>query len=312
MEGQEQEEKLVPTVAEFEEEFLAYARANNRPSEVVSKEKALRVHIVPFFGTRKLNEIDTRDIERFKAALKDKNLKPKSMRTYIGTLARMLRLAAKWKIIERAPEFENVRVPLPEFRFFSHEESERLIQAADPEWRCMILTALRTGLRIGELLALRKEDVDLKAGRLVVRRSMYRGQVGPTKTGRNREVPLGTAVLGALKAHWHLKGPLVFCKEDGQTLTDRECRRPLDRACRKAGLPQVGWHVLRHSFASQLTMRGAPLKAVQELLGHSQISMTQRYAHLSPEVRREAVALLDTKQSYGNLTATQTTNAVNR
>jgi integrase len=65
------------------------------------------------------------------------------------------------------------------------------------------------------------------------------------------------------------------------------------RACRKAFLDTFGWHVLRHSFASHLVMRGAPLKAVQELLGHATIDMTMRYAHLSPAAKNEAIALLD-------------------
>jgi site-specific recombinase XerD len=68
---------------------------------------------------------------------------------------------------------------------------------------------------------------------------------------------------------------------------------PLYRACRKAGLRKVGWHTLRHSFASHLVMRGEPLKSVQELLGHSSITTTMRYAHLSPNVCRDAVNNLD-------------------
>src|ERR1700722_3016814 len=70
-------------------------------------------------------------------------------------------------------------------------------------------------------------------------------------------------------------------------------RGPLWRACSRAGISRITWHVLRHTFASHLAMRGAPLKAVQELLGHASIEMTMRYAHLSPQVGRQAVALLD-------------------
>ncbi len=76
-------------------------------------------------------------------------------------------------------------------------------------------------------------------------------------------------------------------------LKKNECKHPLWRACRRAGLRRIGWHVLRHTFASHLVMRGVPLKAVQELMGHATIDMTMRYAHLSPHVAREAVKVLD-------------------
>jgi site-specific recombinase XerD len=80
----------------------------------------------------------------------------------------------------------------------------------------------------------------------------------------------------------------------GRVLTKKgECKHPLWSACKRAGLRRIGWHVARHSFASHLAMRGAPIKAIQELLGHATIAMTMRYAHLSPEVARDAVSLLD-------------------
>ncbi|WP_228530701.1 MULTISPECIES: site-specific integrase [Myxococcaceae] len=140
---------------------------------------------------------------------------------------------------------------------------------------------------------MRWEDVDLVAGRLVVRRTVWRGHFGSPKGGRSREVPLNARALDALQAHPHLRGPFVFCDAARTYLKNDTVRSALLRACRRAGLREVGWHTLRHTFASHLVMRGAVLKSVQELLGHASLEMTMRYAHLSPDVRRDAVGLLD-------------------
>jgi integrase len=150
---------------------------------------------------------------------------------------------------------------------------------------------------MGELRALRWQDVDLVARKLVVRRSVAKNDVGTPKSGRSREVDLSPELVSVLKVHRHLRSELVFCHETGRMFTENECKHPLWRACKRAGLREIGWHTLRHTFASQLVMRGAPLKAVQELLGHADIHMTMRYSHLSPSVRCEAVALLDSKQA---------------
>lgn len=85
--------------------------------------------------------------------------------------------------------------------------------------------------------------------------------------------------------------------------TKGESKHPLWRACKRAGLRRIGWHVLRHTFASHLVMRKAPIKAVQEvqeLMGHSTVQMTERYAHLSPDVRKDAVRLLDRPGPHGH------------
>lgn len=94
-------------------------------------------------------------------------------------------------------------------------------------------------------------------------------------------------------------GPLVFHNADGSHITDNQAKCYARRAFRKAHLDKPGWHVLRHTFASHLVIRGAPLKAVQELLGHATIDMTMRYAHLSPAAKIEAIRLL-----HGNHVAT--------
>jgi site-specific recombinase XerD len=149
--------------------------------------------------------------------------------------------------------------------------------------------------------------VDLVTGRLVVRRSVYRAdKIGTPKSGKDREIPLNAEALQAMKQHRHVRGPLVFCQNDGAMLAETETCRPLAMACKVAGLRTVSWHTLRHTFASHLVMRGQPLKAVQELMGHASIEMTMRYAHLSPEVRRDAVNALSAprvRQHDGNAAA---------
>ncbi len=104
--------------------------------------------------------------------------------------------------------------------------------------------------------------------------SVLCGHIDTPKNGRSRVVPMTNNVHDALKHHRHLVGPLVFCNVDGACLTDNQTKRRLYRACRKAFLEKFGWHVLRHTFANSLAINGAPLKAIQELLGHASIDMT--------------------------------------
>ncbi len=140
----------------------------------------------------------------------------------------------------------------------------------------------------------------------MVRRTLWNKQEVLPKGGRVREVPLGNDVIAALKAHRHLRGPYVFCNEKGERLTHSKVKRVIPRACVKAGLAKrLTTHDLRHSFASHLVMLGQSLKAIQELLGHTTIEMTMRYAHLSPDVKRDAVRLLDALPEAESSTAVE-------
>lgn len=302
------ETEPAPLFGAFAEEFMStYAETNNKPSEVQSKRSTLRVHLTPFFGRMRLDAIGLREIELFKAKKLKEKMAPKSINNHLTILRRLLAVAVEWGQLTHIPLVKWLRVPDPEFDFFTFDEAERLVAGADGLWQPMITLALKTGLRLGELLALRWDDVDLVNGRLVVRRAAARGVIGTPKNGRSREIPLSADALRALKGHRHLKGELVFSDEKGKLLAKTATKWPLWRACKRAGLRRIGWHVLRHTFASHLVMRGAPIKAAQELLGHSTVEMTMRYAHLSPDVRRDAVCLLDgpSNEANGNLTATR-------
>jgi integrase len=237
--------------------------------------------------------IGSREIERFKSDKLADTLSPKTINNCLTILRKTLAVAVDWQILKVVPPVKWLRVPSTKFDFLTFEEADRLIAAADGEWSAMITVALKTGLRQGELLALSWDDVDLVAGRLVVSRNLSQGEITTPKNGKTREIPLGDDVLASLKRHRHLRGEVVFCQSDGRRLTKGETKHPLWRACKRAGLRRIGWHVLRHTFASHLVMRKAPIKAVQELMGHSTVMMTERYAHLSPDVRKDAVRLLD-------------------
>ena len=153
--------------------------------------------------------------------------------------------------------------------------------------------ALRTGLRLGELFALTWDDVDFVNSKILVRRNWTHGKLVPPKSGKERKVPMSPELARELRGARHLKSDLVFCREDGTYLSYENLRSAFKRTQRSAGLPRNTPHGMRHSFASQLVMASAPLKVVQELLGHADINMTMRYAHVAPGVTDDYVARLD-------------------
>jgi site-specific recombinase XerD len=113
-------------------------------------------------------------------------------------------------------------------------------------------------------------------------------------------VPLTVRLKAALKAHRHLRADRVLCHPGGEPFTQSAIESALRFSCRQAGLRVIGSHVLRHTFCSHLAMRGAAPKAIQDLVGHSTLTMTLRYMHLAPSALREAIGLLDFGQPVGN------------
>lgn len=292
-----QEQVKCITLAEFEAQFMEHATNNNKASQQKTKRDILRKHLIPAFGALKLDEITAEKVESYKAQKLKEDLKAKTVNNQLGVLHKALSLAVKWEKLAKMPEFEWLDEDEAAFDFLTFEEADRLVSAFDPRWKNMAIVALNTGLRLGELSALQWDAIDLQVGRLRVIRNVYRRTVGKPKGGKSREVPLNQKAIEALKdQRKRVVGPTrVFL--NGQNNPIDTYNGPSDwiaRACRQAGLRNVGWHVLRHTFASHLVMRGVSLKAVQELLGHATLEMTMRYAHLAPSIKADAVALLDT------------------
>lgn len=299
-----------PLIDDFAAEFLdKYARANNKPSEYDSKEQILRQHIVPFWTGHRLDELQDEDIESYKAAKLKAGLEPKTINNHLAVLSKMMNVALDWKRIARAPRIKRLKVPEPEFDFLTFEEAAKLADhAGGYPFGDMIRLGLHTGLRQGELLGLRVSDV--YPARIVIRQSIVRGKKGTPKSHKPREIPLNKTAKAALVpgcVGFGQVGAEVFrnvtetrpigiddlVMRVSKALTKGECKWPLWNACARAGLRRIGWHVLRHTFASHLAMKGVPILTIRDLMGHADIKQTLRYAHLAPAMHVEAVKLLD-------------------
>jgi integrase len=296
----------VPTLKEFAPRFLdGYARANrHKPSGIAAKEMILRVHLIPALGHKKLNAIANDDIQRLKYWLRPKAVK--TVNNILTVLNVLLRKAVEWSVTDRMPcSIRLLPVPKPSASFHDFEEYERLVESARGEAQTYLIVLLGgdAGLRCGEIIALEWRDIDLSKRQLCVRRSDWNGQITVPKGGRHRYIPLTRRLAEALRDHRHLRSPLVLCQDSASPLTRQIVQYRVSRAAKGANVLK-GVHVLRHTFCSHLAMRGAPARAIQELAGHQELQMTQRYMHLSPAALDAAIQLLD----RGNNVAT--TNGV--
>ena len=277
---------------EFATEFMTdHVNPGNKPSELAAKNSILRLHLLPFFGNMLLKEIEGTSINRFTKRQVEKGLSNKTVNNQLILLRTILGCALDADNIAKLPKIRKLKVPEAKIEFLSEDEASRLlIQAGqDSEWLAAISVALHCGLRLGELIALKWEDVDLQAGKLWVQRSDWQGHVGLPKSGKTRIIPLNDQVCQALRKHRHLRSEWIFTRPDGTRRNKDDFATALSRIRKRAGLRSFKWHLLRHTFASRLVSLGSHLRIVQELLGHASINMTLRYAHLSDADTRKAV-----------------------
>lgn len=292
------ESEQAPKLTEFAQEFVAtYATSNNKPSEVEAKRSILRTWLVPILGRKRLDEITVRDVEALKAKMLAKGRSPKRVNNTLTVLGRMLKYAVEVGILESSPRVRFVRVPPRELGFLDFDEYARLLDAAvaEPEVRTAILVAGDAGLRSGEVRALQWKRVDFVSQQLTVAETFWRRRLGSPKGGRIGVVPMTDQLSVALRQTRHLRGEFVFCNAQGEAWSRDWMDDALKRQCRRAGLREIGWHTLRHSFCSHLAMQGASAKAIMELARHTSLGITQRYMHLTPDKRREAIGLLDAR-----------------
>jgi len=254
----------------------------------------LRNHLIPEFGTMRLSAIQPRDVRSWIAEASRQGVAPNTIRAIASTLGRIVKTAVRDGLIGRSP-CDGVEMPragvAPEMRFLTAAEVVRLAEAIDRRYRAAIYLAAYSGLRWGELAALRPERLDLDRGFVEVRESLadVSGQLltQPPKSGRARSVSMPGFVCDVLKAHAaeFADARHVFTSPSGGPLRRSNWyRRQFKPAVSAAGLdPRFRFHDLRHTCAALAIAQGAHPKAVQERLGHSTVRLTlDCYGHLLP------------------------------
>jgi integrase len=277
---------------ELRERYIEDYAIPNKAPNTVEKDKYSFKRLSAFFGGMMLAEITPQKIAHYKRSRREANAS-------VSTIARELELMRasfnvafrEWEWLDSNP-FSKVRIEKPrghKERWITFEEEQRLLEVS-PKWlREVIVFALNTGMRQGEILGLKWPQVDLQRKALTLLL---------TKNKEKRTIPLNQAVMDLLRVKSkvrHISG-YVFHSKTGSRLDKDNVIRGFTIARGKADLDDVRFHDLRHTFATRLVQNGIELYVVSKLLGHKSIKMTMRYAHHYPESLRHGVDILDRLQ----------------
>jgi integrase len=288
------------TVGDFWERYTREHVARNEPSSRSAYETIWRNSLKPVVAGAPLKDVGAPHYAKVAARMRERGRGPKTINNALSCLRTALDMAREWGLRGHVVPVRWEKVPEPEIEFFDAADIDKLVGVGDP----MVTFALKTGLRLGELLALPWAAVDMKNERVTVSRSVWwrkgKAHEKHTKSGRIRVIPLPPSALEALKtlrsqkSSEELSGDRhVFTNERGAMLTANGCKWPLWRVCDAAGVERCRWHKLRHSYVSALVSKGVPLPQVQKLAGHARIEMTMRYTHVSADHLRDAVSVLE-------------------
>jgi integrase len=303
--------------SEFKERWVSqYAENQVVPNTMERYRSQFKLHLIPAFGDRELIHISTEDIQRYRAE-KERTLAPGTVKQHLSLLRQMFDHAIDWDYLKKNPakKVANPKIPKTEKDFLSPTEVRELLLHTQEKWYAFILVAVVSGLRIGELLAMKWSNLEWDKGRYLVRENLQRktsthpkGFSEPKTDESAAPVDISPKALEALRAHKKRQAAeklragekysnrdLVFATFRGEPLDHWNVkRRVLEPALDSAGLRTIRFHDLRHTCAALLINQGESPKYIQKQLRHASIEMTfDTYGHLFPEAAQEAVQRLD-------------------
>jgi integrase len=295
-------------------ERLAAVRPSLRPATWLRYQQYVRLHAAPVLGRLRLSRLTPQHLQGLYADKLEEGLSPTSVRHLHAVLHRALGQAARWGLTPRnvADLVTPPRAKRRDMTTLSPEEARRFLEVAQGDrFHSLYFLALSTGMRQGELLALHWANVDLNRGAAQVTGTLQqRGDAitEPKTAHSRRQVALTKTAIEALRQHRIAQaearlrlGPawtdndLVFCNEVGGFVdASNLVRRSFLPLLKRAGLPRIRFHDLRHSAATLLLSEGVHPKIVSEMLGHSQIAVTlDLYSHVTPTMQRQAAEAME-------------------
>ena len=283
---------------EFSDSYLKnYAKPKKKSWK--SDMMYLNAQLIPFFGEMLLSEITPLHVNKFMVKRQQDGVRNSTINRELTVLKKMLGLAIEWNFdIESNPVKKGNYFPEEEYkreRVLSPEEEKKLFKAAAPHLKAIISCALSTGMRFSEILGLKWTEVDLEKKQITV-------SAKSSKSGKQRVIPINSLLFSLFERQMELnagKCDFVFLYEDPKTGKLRPIttvRRAFTMACKRAGIKNLTFHDLRHTFGSRLIERGADPVSVKDLLGHANLKTTEIYLHSSIGRMREAVSLLEEDQ----------------
>lgn len=309
------------TFESYLEYWLEVRRSTIKAVTYTSYNSYLHRQVMPALGSVKLQKLTTVMLQHFYNQLLEDELSPNTIRLIHTIMSTALDDAVKWKKIAANP-CKSVTPPRPEkheMQVLTPEQAQRLLEvASNHRLHCLLTVAIATGMRRGELLALRWSDIHFEKARIQVQRTV--SYVHPDQTQKHayvetdpktaasrRSISLPQFVLDALKQHrkrqlerrlnvgekWQ-EHDLVFSNTFGGHYGLSALFKEFKQLLKSAGLSDMRFHDLRHSAATILLTMGIHPKVVQEILGHSNVSITLNvYSHVLPSLQREAMDQLD-------------------
>jgi len=273
---------------QFGELATAYLEFTARQRDFRNKKHRVKFFIAWFGADIDIRRISLAEVEKVQTSL-IAGRKASTVNRYMTTLKHMVAKAVDWdmadeRVLKAVRRVKQLREANRRLRFLSADEGRALVRACAPHLAPVVITALNSGMRKGEILSLTWGQVDMRNGFI---------RLDVTKSGYGRNVPINETLRKCLNSlPRHLRSDWVFCDAQGGRFLD--VKRSFSSACKRAGIKDFRFHDLRHTFASQLVMAGVDLMTVKELLGHRTLAMTLRYSHLAPEHSSRAVCVLDT------------------